>query len=51
MDALATEYIDIMDVRHRVEHLVVPADDRHSREQILEELFLILVKPKKHAPA
>ncbi len=46
MAALTEEYTDTKKVRHKVEHLVVSADDKLSREQLLEELFQVLEKPK-----
>lgn len=51
MSKLAKEYTDIKDIRHKVEHLVVSPDDKHSREQIVEELLCALTKQKKHIPA
>lgn len=51
MAVLAKEYVDTKDVKHKVEHLVLSADDKNSREQLLEELFRVLTKPRKHAPA
>lgn len=51
MSTLAKEYTDTREVKHKVEHLTISTNDKHNREQILEELFLALVKPKKHVPA
>ena len=51
MATLAKEYTDTRKVKHKVEHLTVSTDDKHNQEQILEELFRALVKPKKHVPA
>ena len=51
MATLAQEYIDTREIKHKVEHLTVSTDDKHNQEQILEELFRALVKPKKHVPA
>ena len=48
MATLTKEYTDIKDIRHNVEHLVVPANDKRHRDQLLDELFHALIKPKKH---
>ncbi len=48
MAALITEYTDTKDVTHKVEHIVVSTDDKNGREQLLEELFRALAKPRKH---
>lgn len=48
---LTTEYTDIKDVKHNVEHLTVPADDKNNREQIVEELLNALTKPGKRISA
>ena len=48
MADLAKEYTDTKDVKHKVEHFVLSADNKNSREQILEELFHALAKPRKH---
>ena len=50
MVTLAKEYTDTREIKHKVEHLTVSTDDKHHKEQILEELFPALVKPKKHDP-
>ena len=42
MARLRTEYTDVKDVKHRVEHVVVAEDDKKSREQLMEELFTAL---------
>lgn len=44
MANLTKEYIDIKDVRHRVEHQILSTDDRKSTEQIMEELLKVLMK-------
>ena len=48
---LKTEYTDIKEVKHNVEHLTVPADDKNSRERIIEELLNILTRTGKRIPA
>lgn len=50
MATLTKEYTDIKDIRHNVEHLLVPTNDKRRREQILDELLHALIKPKKHNP-
>lgn len=47
---LTTEYTDIKDVKHNVEHLTIPAEEKNSRERIVEELFNALTRPGKHIP-
>ena len=51
MATLTEEYTDRKYIKHRVEHLVLPTADKSSREQILEELFRALTKPRKRLPA
>lgn len=51
MAKLKTEYTDIRDVKHRVEHLTVAEDGKKSREQLLDELFTALTKQNKRIPA
>lgn len=48
MTNLMKEYTDIKNVKHKVEHLVLPADDTDSKEQILKELFHALTRSHKH---
>ncbi|MBP0965481.1 MAG: hypothetical protein J5999_09365 [Oscillospiraceae bacterium] len=52
MMKLLNEYTDIGNVRHKVEHTVLPEKDNYSRERILEELMLALTKKydKIHKP-
>lgn len=46
---LASEYVDTKNVKHNVEHIILPEKDYISKERVLEELFLALAKnPKKH---
>ena len=51
MTNLKTEYIDIKDVKHKVEHVVVSDEDDKSRERIAEEVFHALTKPGKRIAA
>lgn len=41
---LTKEYIDTKDVRHRVEHQILPTDDKKVTEQIMGELLYVLTK-------
>ena len=50
MSKLRTEYTDIKDVKHHVEHLNVNENDS-NREQILEELFIALTRKGKRTSA
>lgn len=52
MADLKCEYIDVRNVKHRVEHLVVTsADDKANRERIVEEVLQVLTRPGKRIPA
>lgn len=51
MDFLTKEYTDIKKKTHRVEHIVISADNRTSKEQIMEELFQALTKPVRNITA
>ncbi len=51
MATLTKEYTDIKDIRHNVEHLVMPDDDKRHRDQLLDELFHVLIKPHDRAQA
>lgn len=51
MTDLIEEYTDIKNVKHKVEHLVLSADDKSSKEHILEELFYALTRSHKHMQA
>lgn len=52
MTDLTKEYTDVKDIKHKVEHFTVPADDRNSTEQIMEELLQALTrKPGKRIMA
>lgn len=47
MTKLKTEYTDVKDVKHQVQHTTVAEEDRKNKEQILEELFAALTKKDK----
>lgn len=42
MAQLQTEYTDVKDVKHQVEHVIVAENDKKTREQLMEELFTAL---------
>ena len=46
-----TEYTDVKDVRHKVEHIIVPAEDKNSKELIIEEILQALTRPNKRKTA
>ncbi|MBD5451950.1 MAG: hypothetical protein HDR25_04855 [Lachnospiraceae bacterium] len=48
MADLTKEYTDTKDIKHTVEHLILSADNKASKEQILEELFHALTRSRKH---
>lgn len=48
---LKTEYTDVKDVKHNVEHCTVPADDKNSKERIMEELLIALTRKGRRTPA
>lgn len=50
MAHLTTEYTDIRDVKHIVEHFTVSVDDKSDREQVIDELLYVLTKPGKRVP-
>lgn len=47
---LKTEYTDLKNVKHNVEHFTVAADDKNNRKQIVEELLNALTKSGKYIP-
>lgn len=47
MANLKTEYKDVRDVKHRVEHLSVAEISKKDREQLMEELLIALTKKEK----
>ena len=51
MAELKSEYTDIRNIRHKVEHLLASAEDKKSREQTIQELFRVLTKSDKCIPA
>ena len=51
MANLKTEYIDVKDKKHQVEHLIVSDDEKDNRERIVEELLHALTKTGKRIPA
>ena len=51
MAQLKTEYTDVKDVKHRVEHVVVPESDATSRERLVEELYSALTRNNAPIPA
>ena len=51
MAQLKTEYTDLKNVNHHVEHVIVPESDKKSREQIMEELFNALTGNHKWVSA
>ena len=48
---LRTEYTDIKDVKHKVEHHTVFDKNNDRRERVVEELFQALTRPGKRVPA
>lgn len=51
MANLRTEYTDVKDIKHIVEHLTVTENDKKAREQILEELLIALTRKDKLMPS
>lgn len=51
MANLKTEYTDTKDKTHKVEHILVPAEDKTARERITEELFQALARAGKRISA
>lgn len=51
MSKLRTEYTDIKDIKHKVQHSTVDSDVQKSREQIVEELLNALSKKNKRISA
>lgn len=47
MSKLITEYTDMKDVKHQVEHTTVAEDNQKNREQLLDELVNALDKKEK----
>ena len=51
MADLTKEYTDIKDIKHKVEHQLVLADDNNNTERILAELLNALTRSGRHVPA
>ncbi len=51
MANLRTEYTDVKDVKHNVEHITVTDSDKKAYEQILEELLNALTRKDKRLPS
>ena len=51
MAQLQTEYTDVKDVKHQVEHVIVSENDKKTREQLMEELFTALAGNQKWVSA
>ncbi len=51
MANLKEEYTDARGRTHRVEHILMPAEDKTARERIIEELFQTLTKTGKKIPS
>lgn len=51
MNNLKNEYIDIKDIRHKVEHLTVSNEDVGSRERIVNELLHALTRSGRRISA
>lgn len=47
MSDLPNEYTDTKGIRHEVKHLIVPAEDKNSKDRIIEELFRLLESSEK----
>ena len=51
MANLKEEYIDTRDRTHKVEHILVPPEDKAARDRIVDELFQTLTRTGKKRPA
>ena len=51
MAQLKTEYTDVKDVKHQVEHVTVTENDKKGREQLMEELYSALTRKNSRVPA
>lgn len=49
MANLTQEYIDIKNVKHNVEHLILSSHKDFGKEKVVEELFRVLIRPRKHS--
>lgn len=48
MADLKNEYIDINNIKHKVEHIIISDYDKNSKEHIVDELFNIMTRPNRH---
>ena len=48
---LKTEYTDVKDKKHKVEHHIVSDEDKNDKERVVEELFHALTKSGKRISA
>lgn len=51
MANLKEEYTDTGERTHKVEHILVPVEDKTVRERIVDELFQALARTGKKVPA
>ena len=51
MASLKEKYTDTKDRTHKVEHIIVPAEDKTARERIVDELLQALARTEKKIPA
>ena len=51
MANLKEEYTDTRNRTHKVEHILVPIEDKETRERIVEELLQALARTGKKIPA
>ncbi len=51
MAALKAEYTDTRNRTHKVEHILVPAEDETARERIIDELLQALARTGKELSA
>lgn len=51
MANLMETYTDTKDRTHKVEHVLVTAEDKATKERIVEELFQALTRTGKKIPA
>ena len=51
MANLKEEYTDTRDRTHKVEHILVPPEDKTARDRIVDELFQALARTGKKFPA
>jgi len=48
---LKTEYTDVKDKKHQVEHLIVADENKNDRDRVVEELLHALTRPGKRISA